>query len=329
MEPEKPEGAPTPLVSISVTAHRHEAFLSQCLDGILMQECPFRYEVLLGEDDGGDGTRAIAQQYAAAHPDRIRLFLHPRSSVIRIDGRPTGRYNLLHNLTHARGRYLCHIDGDDHWTDPQRLRIMVEKMEAEPELGLAFHNAMNTWDDGRQEPYLDPALAKPRFTLEELTARNFIPTSGVIWRWNELRALPEAFRAAPFGDWAINVHFALQGPIGYVDRMMGVRRMHAGGIMSVMGDQRTRRAVAHSYEVMRGQVGDRLAPAALQRWAKQVTDGFDIAIRAGDREPAAWFLKHAARVPGGLIPWRLRARWWLQLHAPGLIRKYARMRGAA
>ena len=78
-----------PMVSISVTAYQHAPYLAECLDSILMQECPFRYEVLLGEDDSSDGTRAIAQRYAGAHPDRIRLFLHRRDQMIRIDGRPT------------------------------------------------------------------------------------------------------------------------------------------------------------------------------------------------------------------------------------------------
>ncbi|MBK9148140.1 MAG: glycosyltransferase [Flavobacteriales bacterium] len=318
--------AEAPLVSISITTYQHAEYLAQCLDSILAQQCPFAYEVLLGEDDSSDGTRAIAQRYAAEHPDRIRLFLHRRDQMIRIDGRPTGRHNFLNNLRHARGRYLCHIDGDDYWPDPQRLRIMVEKMEAEPDLGLAFHNAMNVWDDGREQPYFDPAKAKPRFTLEELTEANFIPTSGVIWRWEGMQAFPEAFRTAPFGDWALNVHFAMKGPIGYVDRIMSVRRVHEGGIMSVMGELRTMRGIALAYEVMHGQAGDRLAPAALVRWAKQITDGFDRAMHAGDRENAAWFLAHAGRVPHGHISLRLRARWWLQLHFPRLMRAYGAWR---
>jgi glycosyltransferase involved in cell wall biosynthesis len=319
---------PVPFVSISVTAYQHASYLARCLDGILMQECPFTYEVLLGEDDSTDGTRAIAQRYAEAHPDRIRLFLHRRDQMIRIDGRPTGRHNFLNNLRHATGRYLCHVDGDDAWTDPLRLRIMVEKMEAEPDLALAFHNAMNQWDDGRQEPYMDPAIAKPRFTLQELAAKNFIPTSGVIWRWNGLRELPEAFRTAPFGDWGLNIHFALQGAIGYVDRIMSVRQVHEGGVMSTMSGLRTCRGIALAYEVMHKQAGDRIGKAALDRWALQITNGFETSISRNEREMASWFLKHAAKVPGGRIPVRLRLRWWLLLHFPKFMQRYAAMRAS-
>lgn len=318
-----------PLVSISVTSYQHAPFLAACLDGILMQECDFTYEVLLGEDGSTDGSREIAQRYAAAHPDRIRLFLHDRSNVIHIDGRPTGRYNLLNNLRHARGRYLCHIDGDDHWTDPDRLRIMVELMEAEPDLGMAFHNAWNVWDDDRKVPYLDPARAKPRYTRGELTIENFIPTSGAIWRWNALTDLPAAFHKAPFGDWMINIHFAGVGPIGFMDRIMSVRHVHGSGAMTAMGALRTYRGVALAYEVMRTQVQDDLAPEALARWTKQITDGFDQAINSGDREHALWFLAHARLVPKNAVPLRMRSRWWALVHFPRTMALYKQLRSRA
>lgn len=315
-----------PLVSISVTAYQHAPYLALCLESILMQDCPFRYEVLLGEDDSSDGTRAIAQRYAEAHPDRIRLFLHRRDQMMRIDGRPTGRFNFLNNLRHARGRYLCHLDGDDAWTDPQRLRRMVDRMEAEPDLSMAFHNAMNAWDDGREAPFLAASETKPRFTLPDLMLRNFVPTSGAIWRWEGPQAIPEALNAAPFGDWALNTHFALRGPIGYEDRCWSRRRIHLGGAMSTLDELGTMRGIALAYEVMLKQVRRPLVPGAVQRWSLQVVRGFEKALKAGDRDHARWFLKHAGAVPQGAITRRTRLRWWALLHWPRLMRAYARLR---
>lgn len=323
----------TPLVSISVTAYNHAAFLEACLDGILMQRCDFAYEVLLGEDESSDDTRAIAQRYAAAHPDRIKLFLHRRKDVIYVDGRPTGRNNLLNNLRHARGRYLCHLDGDDAWTDPDRLRIMVEKMEAEPELGLAFHNAVNRWPDGREEPALDPELAKPRFNRRELTTANFIPTSGVIWRWNALAELPDvlkaAFAQAPFSDWVLHVHFASQGPIGYVDRIMSVRNVHEGATMANMDQLSTFRTTALAYEAMFGQVDGELAPGALNRWEWVLRRGFELTLEQGDSRQGAWFIEHSKHMPGGAITGRERLRWWGLVRLPRVMRAYQQLRGAS
>ena len=198
---------------------------------------------LLGEDGSMDGTRDVAERYAAPYPDRIRLFLHDRSHTVRIDGRPTGRSSFLNNLRHARGRYLCHIDGDDHWTDPDRLRTIVELMDKEPDLGLAFHNAWNTWPDGTRSPYLPAERTKPRFTRVELMADNFIPTSGVVSRWNALQEFAEAFFTGPFGDWVLNIHFAGSGPTGYADRIMSIRNVHGTSSMAAMDNVRTKRGI--------------------------------------------------------------------------------------
>jgi glycosyltransferase involved in cell wall biosynthesis len=84
-----------PLVSVVVPTYQHAAYIAECLEGILMQRTDFPVEILLGEDDSSDGTRAICQHYATMHPGRIRLFLRSRKDVIHINGTATGRANLL------------------------------------------------------------------------------------------------------------------------------------------------------------------------------------------------------------------------------------------
>ena len=88
--------ADAPLVSVAVMTYQHAPFIRECLDGVLSQRTDFDYEVLLGEDGSTDGTGEICRDYAERHPGRIRLFVHDRSRVVYIGGRPTGRMNLAH-----------------------------------------------------------------------------------------------------------------------------------------------------------------------------------------------------------------------------------------
>ncbi|MBK6343620.1 MAG: hypothetical protein IPF41_13825 [Flavobacteriales bacterium] len=74
-----------------------------------------------------------------------------------------------------------------------------------------------------------------------------------------------------------------------------------------MDRRRQRRAIALAYEVMHGQVGDRLAHEAKERWLTQIEQGMENAQRSGDRELMRWFLLHSARLPAGYLPWRKRA----------------------
>ena len=104
IETGKPADLATPLVSVVVTTYQHAAFIRQCLDGILMQQTNFDFEIILGEDESVDGTREICMKYAEKHPDKIRLFLRNRQDVIYIDGSATGRHNALQNIYTARGK---------------------------------------------------------------------------------------------------------------------------------------------------------------------------------------------------------------------------------
>ena len=75
-----------PLVSVCVQTYQHAPYIKECLDGILMQETDFNFEVLLGDDSSTDGTREICLEYARKYPDKIRLFLHHRENNINIGG---------------------------------------------------------------------------------------------------------------------------------------------------------------------------------------------------------------------------------------------------
>src|SRR3954464_5744364 len=87
-----------PLVSVSVQTYQHAHYIKDCLEGILMQQTDFPFEILLGEDQSTDGTRKICIEYAQKYPDKVRLFLHQRENNITINGRSTGKFNVLYNL---------------------------------------------------------------------------------------------------------------------------------------------------------------------------------------------------------------------------------------
>ena len=65
--------------SVVVVTYNHERFLAQALDSILGQRTQRPFEVIVSEDCSSDGTRAIALDYAARHPGRVRALLSDRN----------------------------------------------------------------------------------------------------------------------------------------------------------------------------------------------------------------------------------------------------------
>ena len=118
------------LVSVCVQTYNHEKYIKQCLDSILAQVTSFDFEIILGEDDSNDNTRNICIDYAKNSPEKIKLFLRHRKDVIYINNVPTGRYNFISNLNESRGKYIALCEGDDYWTDKNKLQKQVDFLKS-------------------------------------------------------------------------------------------------------------------------------------------------------------------------------------------------------
>jgi glycosyltransferase involved in cell wall biosynthesis len=148
----KPINQATPLVSVCVPTFNHAKFIRSCLESILIQETDFPFEILIGEDDSADGTRAICLELAQNHQDKIRLFLRKKEDKIFLFGRKSGRGNHLGLYGASRGKYVCICDGDDLWTDPLKLQKQVDAMEKYPSASMCITNTYLEMNPGQNPP---------------------------------------------------------------------------------------------------------------------------------------------------------------------------------
>jgi glycosyltransferase involved in cell wall biosynthesis len=222
-----------PKVSVCIVTYNHEKFISQALDSVLMQETDFDFEILIGEDDSDDKTRTIVKEYRQKYPKNIRLFLNDRSKVIYINGKPTGRWNFINNILHARGEYIALLEGDDYWKDPYKLQKQVDYMDFYPNFSTCFHWA--DWlveETGEIAPWkYGPKTVKSYFTLDDLLRdRNFIPTCSAMFRNNIITKFPDWYYKVDIGDLPLHIMLAQYGQIGFIDSDMAVCRRHKGGM---------------------------------------------------------------------------------------------------
>ena len=220
-----------PLVSVCVVTYQHKNYIRTCLDGILMQQTSFPFEIILGEDASTDGTREICMEYAEQNHGKIRLGLRSRNDVIYINGHPTGRFNFIENLKEARGKYIAFCEGDDYWTDANKLQKQVDFLEANVDYTLCFHNCLLRNERERtvsERPLLDKTV-KTVYATEDILGAWFIPTAGIVFRREKL-VLPQWFSLVESGDVALLLLLSLSGPFKYLDELMSVYRLHPSGI---------------------------------------------------------------------------------------------------
>jgi glycosyltransferase involved in cell wall biosynthesis len=118
----------TPDISIAMLAYNHEKFIVEAIESVLMQNTSYTYKVIIAEDCSTDRTREILLEYQRKYPDKFKLILQNENV-----GASINNTNLLTNL---EGKYIAALEGDDYWTDPNKLQKQVDFLENNQEYVL-------------------------------------------------------------------------------------------------------------------------------------------------------------------------------------------------
>lgn len=199
-----------------------------------MQKTDFPFEILVGEDESTDGTREICLDYARRFPDRVKVFLRSRRDVVHIDGRARGSFNFRMTLREAQGEFIALCEGDDYWTDPEKLQRQVEYLRTNSDCVGCFHDVKVVDAQGAvlQESYFASNQAKfsQKDVLTNLLSRQ--ATCAMVFRKTAFdEPLPAWYLRRPC-DLYLDILLTMQGALGLVPHNMGAYRRHGGGIWS-------------------------------------------------------------------------------------------------
>jgi len=217
-----------PLVSVTTITYNHASYIRLCIEGILMQRTTFPFELVIGEDCSTDGTREIVLDYAQKYPEIIR--------VITTESNVGGQKNLNRTILACQGKYIAICEGDDYWTDPDKLQKQVDFLENHPDYSMCCHaSRIINDDDENQTELVRLADTDKTFTLDDFLApisKNFLRTETVVYRCEMVRELPEWYQHIFVGDYPLFLLLAYHGKIRYLDQVMSVYRRHGGGAWS-------------------------------------------------------------------------------------------------
>jgi glycosyltransferase involved in cell wall biosynthesis len=117
-----------PFVSFVTPFYNTAEFLAECIDSVLHQTYQ-NWEYVLVNNSSTDGSKEIAQDYAARFPGKIRL-IHTESFLSQVEN-----YNFALSRIAPTSKYCKMIQADD-WLFPDCVRSMVEVAEAHPRVGI-------------------------------------------------------------------------------------------------------------------------------------------------------------------------------------------------
>jgi glycosyltransferase involved in cell wall biosynthesis len=290
-------------VSVLVVTYNHERFVRQALASAISQRLPQPFEILISEDCSTDGTREIVQGYAESHPHLVRLLLSERNLH--------SNEVVARGFRAARGRYIAYLDGDDYWTNDDKLRTQVALLDAQPDLTICFHNVQVVDEHSQSMGRLWNAPGQPELSgLYELLRGNPIAASSVVYRRAAVSEVPGWYdRFFPVTDWPLHVLYAREGRIGYLDRTMGAYRLHSGGLYSTLGEREKLEANADFYRRLRACSSGAFAAEVARGQRDYFLGWAEEFRRRGDRRMLlrclwwAWGGKlGAVRPDGGVLP---------------------------
>lgn len=219
-----------PKVSVCCITYNHENFIRQTLDGFVMQETDFPFEVIIHDDASTDKTADIIREYEAKYPDIIK-------PVYQAENQYSQGVHFSNKFVFPRvqAEYVAICEGDDYWTDKTKLQKQVEFLDSHPDFSICFHPVVVRYEDGSVP---DSFYPKPDFIegehlqVEYLLFANYIQNNSVMYRWRfksqeELESLYTA-DVVP-GDWLLHLLHAQVGKIGFMKDVMAVYRRHSNG----------------------------------------------------------------------------------------------------
>lgn len=221
---------PEPLVSVICITYNQAAFIEDALRGFLVQVTRFPFEIVVHDDASTDGTAAIVMSYAERYPNIIRPICQTENQFSQ------GRKIVPLVVSNTRGKYVALCEGDDYWTDTNKLGQQVSILEKHESIDLCWHECSML--DVRSGRLSARKKGRPRsgwVPLSEVIENDggFIPTLSLMMRREAIAKMPDWFNLhAPVSDYFYQICAARRGGGYYIADSMGVYRFNHSGSWS-------------------------------------------------------------------------------------------------
>lgn len=224
------------LISIIVLTYNHADFIARNLQGVFEQRVDADIELIIADDASKDATVEIIQTMVSEVPAnfKVKLFTHQKN----LGATP----NFYFALEQATGTYLAFCEGDDYWTDPEKLQLQLDFMERNTGYNMCFHQVINISEDVQYKDQLFSIIENRDYTMLEIYQHWMVHTTSVFMRSavlensaaQELRRHPELL----YFDTFLYMCCGMSGKIRGFSNTMSAYVRHEIGISNGVNHQR-------------------------------------------------------------------------------------------
>jgi glycosyltransferase involved in cell wall biosynthesis len=221
-------------VAVYMPTYNHEPYIAKAIEGVLMQQTDFPVKVIISEDLSTDRTREICRTYREKYPEKIELIL------ARANTRSHIRMALYERCFNCGADYIAMCEGDDYWTDAQKLQKQVDFLEGHRDFTMCQHRTRYLHENEHRLGSV-MACAQEVMTFSDILSRNIFQTavdrsvtthtSSFMFRAELFKryGLPPRFTEVVGADHYLQLWAAFQGKIRVLNDVMSVYRVHDTG----------------------------------------------------------------------------------------------------
>lgn len=222
----------TPLVSICCLVYNQENYLYETFNSFQNQKTNFDFEIIIHDDASTDKSRSIIESYAKKDC-RIKPIFQDENKY-----RKGERIWSKYMFPKCKGKYIALCDGDDYWTDPNKLQKQVDFLEKNNDFNIVGHNCGVYYEPEKRFEKNHQNLNKTIFTIDDLIITNMLYTASVVFRNNlSMESFPW-YQQLQFGDWALYLICTIDNKkIKIFEESMAVYRLNDAGIFSLLPHQ--------------------------------------------------------------------------------------------
>lgn len=209
-----------------VTTYNHENFIEEVLKSILTQD-NVDFHILIHDDASTDSTLRKILYIQSQNPNQITVISQKTNQWSR--GVPI----LVRLINSVESEFIALCEGDDYWTDKDKLFKQLNYLQNYQDCGLVFHdieieNSSKNYEyEKNLKDILSVTSVKKIFDYLDLAKGNFIMTCTVFFKKKAIRPeyLNSMHNVLP-GDWLLFSHISERYKLHFMDEKMATYRLH-------------------------------------------------------------------------------------------------------
>lgn len=209
-------------VSIICNAYNHGRYIRDALESFVNQRTNFKYEILVHDDASTDDTAQVIKEYENKYPDLIKPIYQTENQYSQKKG-----INKTYQYPRVKGEYIAICEGDDYWTDMDKLQKQYDAMEKHPEIDMCAHRAVSVNAETKKKiREYAPADKDTVLSTSQviLGGGGYVATNSLFFRKRLIEAESE-FRKMFAIDYTLQIMGSLAGGILYLNDCMSAYRV--------------------------------------------------------------------------------------------------------